>query len=746
MRKRSKKKYYKDLDLIRVIACIAILLYHLNILKGGYLAVCIFFVLSGYLTCVSAFKKEKFSLKEYYKNRLLKIYLPLLVVVFITISVISFIPNINFLNLKSETTSVIFGYNNFWQLSANLDYFTRHINSPFMHLWYISILLQFDLIFPFMYLLLRKIGEKFNKFIPCIVTGLLCIIFSIYFYTTALTNNIMVTYYNTFSRVFSLLFGVWLGVIHSYYSKEIYKKLKKINNSRIIFYSYILILIILFIFIDSKSVLFPISMILTTLITCRLIDYGTIIIKEDLNKFDKFIKFLSSISYEIYLVQYPIIFLFQSINIEYYLKLPIIIILVFIISYLMHILLNFNKNQKYRILKYIISGVILCIALFGVYKYIITPDHTKEMKKLEEQLSKNQEIIKQKQKDYELQIKKEEEAWLEKLENIENGEDEIKNIVSNLPIVGVGDSVLLGAVENLYSEFPNGYFDGKVSRTPWELNGILKDLKNKNLLGNPVVLNLGANGDCSMACKQEIMETLKDRQVFWINVTNDKDVNVNSKLASLANDYSNLHIIDWNSISSGHTEYFYVDGIHLTNVGREAYTKAIYDEIYKMYLDEYRAKKEELLKQHEEEQKNKISFYGNDILLYSFDYIQKDFKNSNFNINSEFNYEKLKNEIEESINNNYITKTIVFAFDSSFNITLEEYKDLINMCKNSKVYILSTNDETIKKIYNLNIDNVTIIDFYKEIKSNSNYLTVDKIHLTNEGNLALKNLLKKNIK
>ena len=88
------KKYYRDLDIIRVIACIAVLLYHLGILKGGYLAVCSFFVLSGYLSCVSAFKKEKFDFKNYYKNKFFHLYLPLLVVVLISIFAISFIPSI----------------------------------------------------------------------------------------------------------------------------------------------------------------------------------------------------------------------------------------------------------------------------------------------------------------------------------------------------------------------------------------------------------------------------------------------------------------------------------------------------------------------------------------------------------------------------------------------------------------------------------------------------------------------------
>ena len=138
-----EKKYYKNIDLIRVVSCLIILFYHLNILKGGYLVVCTFFVLSGYLSVLSASNKEKFSFKEYYKNKFINLYLPVLIVSFISIALISII-NINWLNLKPETTSVLFGYNNYWQLNANLDYFTRHIDSPFMHLWYIAILLQLN--------------------------------------------------------------------------------------------------------------------------------------------------------------------------------------------------------------------------------------------------------------------------------------------------------------------------------------------------------------------------------------------------------------------------------------------------------------------------------------------------------------------------------------------------------------------------------------------------------------------------
>ena len=161
---KNKKTYYQKLDIIRVLSCIAVFLYHLNILKGGFLAVCVFFTLSGYLSCISSLQKEKFSIKEYYISRIKKIYIPLFIIVMITIATLTLFPDINWLNLKPETTSVLLGYNNFWQLNANLDYFTRHISSPFMHMWYIAILLQFELFFPIAFLILKNIGEKLGKF------------------------------------------------------------------------------------------------------------------------------------------------------------------------------------------------------------------------------------------------------------------------------------------------------------------------------------------------------------------------------------------------------------------------------------------------------------------------------------------------------------------------------------------------------------------------------------------------------
>lgn len=736
---KSSKKYYKDLDLIRVVLCIGILLYHLNILKGGYLAVCAFFVLSGYLSCKSLFSKKKISLKEYYLNRISKIYLPLILVVFISIAVISFVPSVNWLNLKPETTSVLFGYNNFWQISANLDYFARHVNSPFIHLWYIAILLQFDLILPFIFIGLKKLKDKTKKIVPIITISSLTLIFTLIFYIYSLKDNIMITYYSSFTRIFSLLFGVTLCFIHEYYGKLIPKCVKNKKLKRRIFYSYLFISIVLFIFIKADSILFPYMMILITLISCRMIEYGILESKKKLTKFDKCIKKISSISYEIYLVQYPVIFLLQYVDINWYLKIAIVIVSTVLISWLLNFVLKF-KEQKNKELRCVLGMIILIISLYGCVKYIVAIDHTEEMKALENQLAQNQEMIQNKQEEYKQKLEQEQTAYLESLANLESIESGLKEVVTNLSIVGVGDSVMLGAVTNLYEKFPNGYFDAKISRTAYVAHGILTNLKNNGMLGNPIVFNLGANGDCSLECKKEIIELCEDRDIFWLTVTNDRDVNVNGELKELSNMYDNVHIIDWEEISKGRYEYFIADGIHLTPKGREVYTNTIYDAIYNTYLEKYNKQKEELINEYEEKQKSKMTFFGNDILLNVFNNIESDYIDNKFIIEKEFNFKSIKTKLQEEISNDTLNYNVVFAFDSLAKLTSNQYKALIEMCKDKKVYVLKINEQTL----DLGSE-VTIIDFYNELQNHKEYLMPDNIHLTVEGNLALSKLLKDSI-
>ena len=607
---KEKKIYYRRLDVVRNISCFMVLLYHLNILRGGFLAVCTFFALSGYLTCMSALKKQSFSIKSYYLRRLKTLYLPLLIVVFTTIITYRLLPNITWLNLKKETTSVIFGYNNFWQLQTNMDYFTKNVNSPFVHLWYISILMQFELIFPFIFLVLKKLKDKGKEYFSFIILFLITIFTTILFFYMSSTKSIMEVYYNSLARAFSILFGMILALIHFEYKNK-FTKFGKINNN-IIFILYLIIFILLSIFVSAESKLFAVFMFLTTIISIRLIKYSTINIKEPY-KFEKLNKYLTKISYEIYLVQYPIIFFMQNLPINTFLKTLLIVFLTFIVSCIIHFIIN--SKDKIKSLQTIKILIIFLIITVGTMFWVNEQDHINEMKELEELLNENSEVTEQKNNVYintsetekteETGINKESETGKKEnnKENVLNNQsqtneknnvkkiqnpntqnqEELANKVSGLQVVGIGDSVLLGASKELYKKFPNGYFDGKLSRTLSAGETVLKELKSKGKLGNIIILALANNGDYSTKKNKELMEIVEKREVFWINAVGADDPTFNDKFKKFAENYPNIHIVEWDRVSKGHKEYFYADGIHTKDEGIKKYAETIYEAIYNYY-------------------------------------------------------------------------------------------------------------------------------------------------------------------
>ena len=612
---KIKKEYYKSLDIIRNISCFAVLFYHLDILKGGCLAVCSFFTLSGYLSCITNFNKRKFSFLKYYKNRFIKIYIPIVITVFATIFTMSFFKNIKAVNLKSEVASILLGYNNFWQLSVKHDYFSTHINSPFMHFWYMAILLQFELIFPFVFVALKKIADKSSEGIPVIITLGLGIISAIFFYKICFTSNITSAYYNTFSHAFSWLLGISLGFCHCYKRNLLPIKFNNETAVKIVFALYMSFLFFLFIFVDGKSEVFPLALTITTILTTSLIDYGALIANKD----NTILKFVASLSYEIYLVQYPIIFICEHIFIFekiYPLKVFAILTLTLLSSFLIHF--GLTRTGKHKPLKIITLVGIFAITALGIYKFTTMQDYTKQMDALEKELEENRILLEQKKSRFYENYQRAEISQKNETQILENSESEndgfsqeenLDEKIKNLAITAFGDSIMLGASNSLYDFFPNIYIDAKKSRSIWSIYEPLEDLVAESKLGNPVIIHLGSNGDSSQNTKDAIMELIGEREVFWLTVTNDKIVKMNSRLKDYAKNFPNLHIIDWENFSKGHDDFFAPDNLHLVKDGRDAYAQFIFDSLKNFYFEKSEAEKKNalLMKKAEEERLAKIA-------------------------------------------------------------------------------------------------------------------------------------------
>ena len=144
-----------------------------------------------------------------------------------------------------------------------------------------------------------------------------------------------------------------------------------------------------------------------------------------------------------------------------------------------------------------------------------------------------------------------------------------------LPVNAIGDSVMLGAVPVLRETFPNGYFDAEVNRSYYPLLNILSSRLEAGVLQEPVVIGIGTNGPLPLWAAQQAVEMCGERQVFWITTNNNYQFYNTDTILSLADTYDNVTIIDWDTASAGHGEYFGGDGIHLTAEGKQAYTDLI---------------------------------------------------------------------------------------------------------------------------------------------------------------------------
>ena len=570
----KNKSYNLNIALLRCIFCIVVLLYHTNILKGGYLAVCSFFALTGYFSVISIYKNK--SIIAYYVKRVKKIYLPLLIVVALSIISINLL-HINKFNFKPEITSVLLGYNNYFQINANMDYFAKNINSPFIHLWYIAILMQLELVFPIIFTILKKIEAKVSKYFPFIIMFILSIISTLYFYKVYKDGNITITYYDTFARAFSYILGSTLAIYHVTIGKILPLRFKKpLLNT--IFFTYLIAIITMFIAIPSTSKYFALAMIISTLITLRLIEYGVILFKKNVNISNKVIKFISDISYEVYLVQYPVIYLFSLTKLPHILTIPIIISITLIISYIIH--LTFKKRKIH------LKIVFILLTIYAGYLYITMKDNTKEINDLKDTLETNQELMKKKQEEYKKksQEKQEKEEIKQEKKKVVN-EEEIMNYVTNLKVVGIGDSIMLNTVDTFYEVFPNGYFDALKNRTICAGYDVLKGIKDSGITWDVLVFNLGTNGEPNRRCKENLRNLAGGKDIFWLTTTNPDVPETNPDLIDYANEFENIHILDWPTEANNHPEYLYSDNTHLRPEATRPYVEFVKNGIYNYYLE-----------------------------------------------------------------------------------------------------------------------------------------------------------------
>lgn len=361
MYKSDKKIYYRnDIDGLRAIAVISVILYHFGYLPNGYLGVDVFFVISGFLITKIIYNEVlqgEFSINQFYLRRIRRI-LPLVMFVNLTALVVGLIvmlPN-DLENLCRSIIATNFFGNNILEFIVTNNYWNI-INEykPLMHTWTLGIEEQFYFIYPLIFILLS--GKRIKYITPTII---LLFVVSILLYFSANSEN------SKFYLIHYRFFELALGGIGALLVKN-----KNIKGT----YSHFFLLIILFVlFLDfnmHKSVqLFEV--ITASLIILISTNSGNNFVYKILE--NKVMVYLGKISFSLYMWHQLILAFTRYFIIDKYniFQAGLILIIIIVFSILSYSLIEQPFRDKNKIkTKHLIGLLLILITITtGVSLYV----------------------------------------------------------------------------------------------------------------------------------------------------------------------------------------------------------------------------------------------------------------------------------------------------------------------------------------------------------------------------------------
>ncbi|HHF5629526.1 TPA: acyltransferase family protein [Haemophilus influenzae] len=376
----SSIKYRPEIDGLRAIAVISVIIYHLNEnwLSGGFLGVDIFFVISGFLITgiiITEIQQNSFSLKQFYTRRIKRIY-----PAFITVmALVSFIASVIFIyndfNKLRKTIELAIAFLSNFYLGLTQGYFDLSANeNPVLHIWSLAVEEQYYLIFPLILILAYK---KFREIKVLFIITL--ILFFILLATSFIPANFYKEvlhqpniYYLSNLRFPELLVGSLLAIYHNLSAS---KQASKQASNVIAILSTLLLFSCLFLMNNDIAFIPGITLILPCIFTALIIHTTSQnnIIKLCLS--NKVIVFIGKISYSLYLYHWIFIAFAYYITGEKQINnqsIAIVIILTIIFSVLSYYLIEqpirkskLNFKQSFLYIYFIPSLLLLG---FNLYK------------------------------------------------------------------------------------------------------------------------------------------------------------------------------------------------------------------------------------------------------------------------------------------------------------------------------------------------------------------------------------------
>ena len=383
-----KINYRSEIDGLRCLSVISVLIYHANIylldfkiLSGGFLGVDIFFVISGFLI-TNIFLKEYYTkgsinIISFFKRRVRRILPVLFLVLSLTLigSWVILLPHSLVELCKSIISTLLFSSNFYFHFYGQSYGAENSLLVPLLHTWSLSIEEQFYILYPFIAVFFLK-KKKFFNFL----------IFSFFFF---FFSSLILRSYSSDANFYFIISRGWeliAGAISSVLIFNNYDIVNKINKLRYLkFFSLLIIITCLLLFSDDMNLPGILTLLPVTASCFMLLNTRKDFVYKMLSF--PFVVQIGLISYSLYLWHYPIyafnrILKLSSDNIIFEIY---VIILLFFISFLSYIFFEkpFRNKKKISFKTLSISLIIIFISLmFFSLKIIKNNGYNKRIPKI----------------------------------------------------------------------------------------------------------------------------------------------------------------------------------------------------------------------------------------------------------------------------------------------------------------------------------------------------------------------------
>ncbi|MDF9558684.1 acyltransferase family protein [Bacillus tropicus] len=589
---KKNSRYMVGLDSLRGLAILGVILYHINFnwMPGGFLGVTVFFVLSGYLiTDILAMewkRNKRIDLKKFWLSRARRLLPGMLVMLVITLAWITIFHSSLLEKMRGDSLAALFYVSNWWYIYHKLSYFDNFNQiSPLNHFWSLAVEEQFYVVWPFIISLGLYYIKKQSRMILLICLGA---------FASALAMAILYEpgvdpsriYYGTDTRAFSLLIGAVLALVWP--SNRLANKI--IPKARFILdvVGGIALIIILVMFWKTNQYdpfLYKGGMVLLSIATALLVAN----LAHPASRIAQFLRFrplrwVGIRSYGIYLWHYPILTLTTpkvnagDFSIIRAILQFLLIILIAQISWKFiekPIRQGALRNIQFKNLRLqnVTLGVKLALVCSLFFTSIAVLGLSNASKAKGNYQQDKVEAVQTQPAPHPVAVweKPNQETPLNQGESKEVNSAHPKN---PLTVTAIGDSVMIDITPYLKNTFPDIRIDAQIGRQLSKAIPVVEQLKNEGNLGNYVIIGLGTNGAFTTEQLVSLIKLIgNEHKIIFINtrVPRPWESIVNERLKVTVTKYPNVTLVDWYAASAGKKDYFAPDGVHLTNVGAEAY-------------------------------------------------------------------------------------------------------------------------------------------------------------------------------